>query len=137
MSDSSKRLNDIEDFLFGSNEQPLDDVLASLRQAGIDTDKQASRVNDMVSEKHRKQLQMLPDSEIQPRRNLPHLLADVSSMPHEMLFAAFDKLRDGEHGKDLQDAAKARLNENDSAALNEEELRLWLEEIADSQDKNQ
>lgn len=136
MNDSSKRIADLEDFLFGTNEQPIDDVLSSLRQAGIDTDNEASRVQDMVNEKHRKQLQMLPDSEIQSSTELPQLLADVSSMPHELLFAAFTKLRNGELGKDLQDAAKARLSENNFAKLSGEELRLWLEEFADSQNES-
>ena len=133
MNDSSKQLTDLEDFLFGSDEQPLDDVLASLRQAGIDTDKQSSRVQDMVDGKRREQLKVLPDSSAK----LPQLLTGVSSMPHEMLFATFSKLRDGEHGKDLQDAAKARLNEDNPAKPSEEELRLWLKEIADSQNKSE
>lgn len=133
MSDSSKRLTDLEEFLFGSDEQPLEDVLANLRQAGIDTDEQASRVRDMVEEKRRKQLQTLPGPSVQ----LQQLLTGVSSMPHELLFATFDKLRDGELGKDLQNAAKARLNEDNSATPTEEELRLWLEEVANSQDKSE
>lgn len=133
MNDSSKQITNLEDFLYGSNEQPLDDVLSSLRQAGIDTDKLGSRVIDMVNNKRREQLQQLPSRENRVSSTLPQFLTDVRSMPHELLFAAFDKLCDGELGEDLQEAAKARISSNDSEGISDEELRSWLEEIANSQ----
>lgn len=131
MSDEAKRLTDLEDFLFGSSEQPIEEIVSDLRKAGIDTDRAAARLEKMVQEKYREQLQKLAEAEQDIQTTPPPFLADVSTMPRELMLASFEKLRDGEMGTSYQELALARCRNKDAAQLSDEELRSWLSDIAD------
>jgi len=114
-----KRLSDLEDFLYGATGQSQEEVIADLRDAGVDTDRAAIRIEQLVQQKRDAYLQrhvQHDDNSIESE--LPHF-DDFSTMPRELLLASFEKLSDSTD------------TDQDTSTMSDEDLRSWLSAITE------
>ncbi|PQO28914.1 hypothetical protein [Blastopirellula marina] len=136
MSDTSKRLSDLEAFVFGSPDQPIEEVISDLRDAGIDTDRAASRIQKMVQEKHQTQLRKLSEVEANETAEYSQFEIEIADMPRDLILASIKKLRNADESADVQELAGESDSAKDLSQLSDEELRGWLSEITKRQQKS-
>ena len=119
-----KPLKDLEDFLFGATGQPQEEVIADLRDAGVDTDRAAIRIEQLVQQKKDAYLQRqieLDDDSIGSQ--LPHF-DDLLTMPRELLLATFEKLSNPSD------------TDEDASSMSDEDLRSWLSALTEIEKQN-
>lgn len=125
------RLSDLEEILAEIEGQSTDEIAADLRKAGIDTDAFLMRANKVMQEQYRKHLHELAEEEQHIARVVPSLFADVASMDREELLMSFATLQNGSMGDAYKEAALAHFRNKDTAELSDDDLRSWLQDIAE------
>ena len=125
------RLSDLEEILAEIEGQSTDEIAADLRKAGIDTDAFLMRANKVMQEQYRKHLHEVAEEEQLIARVVPSLFADVASMDREELLMSFATLQNGSMGETYKEAALARCRNKDTAELSDDDLRSWLQDIAE------
>jgi hypothetical protein len=125
------RLSDLEDILAEIEGQSSEEMAADLRKAGIDTDAFLKRANKVMQEQYRKHLHELAEKEQQIAHVVPSFFADVSKMNREELMMSFATLQNGSLGETYKQAALARCRNKDTAELSDDDLRSWLQDIAE------
>lgn len=125
------RLSDLEDILAEMEGQSSEEMAADLRKAGINTDAFLKRANKVMQEQYRKHLHELAEEEQQIAHVVPSFFADVAKMSREELMMSFATLQNGSMGETYKQAALARCRNKDTAELSDEDLRSWLQDIAE------
>ena len=125
------RLSDLEEILAEIEGQSTDEITADLRKAGIDTDAFLMRANKVMQEQYRKHLHEVAEEVQHIARVVPSLFADVDSMDREELLMSFATLQNGSMGESYKEAALARCRNKDTAELSDDDLRSWLQDIAE------
>jgi hypothetical protein len=125
------RLSDLEDILAEVQHQSAEEIASDLKKAGIDTDRFLARANNAMQTQYRSHLRKLADAERDREVVTPAFFAHLPTMDREEMLLSFASLRDGTMGINYKEAALARCREKDATQLSDEELRSWLNDIAE------
>lgn len=129
MTPNSDPLTELEDTLAEIEGQPHDDILNDLKKTGVDTENFLARARSAVQSRYRAHLRQLAKFE-QGEPASSHLVQPrFENMDREMMLASIDRIQDGEMGNDCKEALQSR-GDSDATAMTDEELRLWLADIA-------
>lgn len=125
------RLSELEDTLAEIEGQSTEEMIADLRKAGIDTDAFLRRANRVLHEQYRKHLDELAEVEKHMSHGVPSFFSDVANMNREELLMSFATLQNGSMGETYKQAALDRCQNKVAAELSDDDLRSWLQDIAE------
>jgi hypothetical protein len=131
-NDAENKLAKFEAFLADTDNQTKEETLAELASHGVRTEEFLKEVQMVVREGYSKRLKQIAEQErAEACSEKPKVFGEIMSLPREAMLLLIQKLKAGEFGPELQQATGARWRNKEADHVTDEELRSWLEDIAD------
>jgi hypothetical protein len=122
-----------EAFLADTDNQTKEEALAELASHGVHTEEFLKKIQMVVREGYSKRLKEIAEQERAVCSKKCQTFRENMSTREAMLLL-IQKLKAGEFGPALQQATGARWRNKEADHVTDEELRSWLEDIADMKD---
>ena len=131
MNSPDERFDRLEEFLVDNEGDEKVEVTRQLRLQGVDAIQFFNRVKKTVQDGYCSQLRAIAHQQQNRQANWPAFLEHLRTMPRSAMLEVFRQLKNGAFGEEYREAALARCRKKDEAALSDDELRTWLEDVGE------
>jgi hypothetical protein len=131
--DYSNAINTIDQLLLDDSNMTDAQIRADLKVKGVDVDAYLVRfATELRKGFQRRQKRAVQEAATNLLTGACRVFGDLQGQSFEYLKAIYDKVKSGEYGPNLQEAAQARCRNQNGEEPSEVELRSWLEDISTS-----
>ena len=132
-NDHSKAIKTIDQLLLDDSGMTDTQIRADLKSKGVDVDAYLARFSTELRKGfQRQQKRAVQEAATKLLTGACKVFGDLQGQSFEYLKALYDKVKSGEYGPNLQEAAQARCRNQNGEEPSEVELRSWLEDISTS-----
>ena len=131
MTPDEQNMERLECFIESTEHQTKEEALAELASNGEDVEAFKALIEDTVRKGYQKQIKSLANkARSEAASKTKRRFGDLIQKSHAELVCLFDRIKGGEFGNGLGEAALARCRNLQGKDPTETELRSWLEDIS-------